>query len=69
MPHVMAGLEQELGEAEFREAMADMTNFLAYVGEPVRLQRERLGVYVLIFLFILLIPAYFLKREYWKDVH
>ncbi len=69
MPHVMATMEQELGEEPFRAAMADLTNFLTYVGEPVRLQRERLGVYVLVFLFILLIPAYLLKREYWKDVH
>ncbi|HCQ36225.1 MAG TPA: cytochrome C, partial [Alcanivorax sp.] len=25
--------------------------------------------YVLVFLGILLIPAYLLKKEYWKDVH
>ena len=30
MPHVMAGLEQELGEDEFKEAMGDITNFLTY---------------------------------------
>ena len=69
MPHVMAGLEQELGEEKFKSAMADLTNFLTYASEPVKLERERLGVYVLIFLFVLFWPAYFLKREYWKDVH
>ncbi|MGB2246685.1 MAG: cytochrome c1 [Alcanivorax sediminis] len=69
MPHVMAGLEADLGEDEFKEAMGDITNFLTYTAEPVRLERERLGVYVLIFLGILLIPAYLLKKEYWKDVH
>lgn len=69
MPHVMAGLEADLGEDEFREAMGDITNFLTYTAEPVRLERERLGVYVLVFLGILLIPAYLLKKEYWKDVH
>ena len=68
MPHVMERMEQEAGEEEFRQAMLDVTNFLAYVGDPVKLERERLGVYVLVFLGILLIPAYLLKREYWKDV-
>lgn len=69
MPHVMAGLEEELGEDEFKQAMGDLTNFLTYTAEPIRPQRERLGVYVLVFLGILLIPAYLLKKEYWKDVH
>lgn len=69
MPHVMAGMERELGEEKFRENMADLTNFLTYAGEPFRMDRERLGVYVLVFLFILFIPAYFLYKEYWKDVH
>ena len=65
----MAGLEEELGEDEFKQAMGDLTNFLTYTAEPIRPQRERLGVYVLVFLGILLIPAYLLKKEYWKDVH
>lgn len=69
MPHVMAGVEAELGEAEFKEAMGDITNFLTYTAEPMRPERERLGVYVLVFLGILLIPAYLLKKEYWKDIH
>lgn len=68
MPHVMAAVEEELGEEEFRRAMLDITNFLTYVGEPVRVQAERIGVYVLAFLFLLWIPAYLLKKEYWKDV-
>ncbi len=68
MPHVMADMENELDEEQFNSAMGDITNFLAYAGEPHRLESERLGVYVLIFLFILLIPAWFLYKEYWKDV-
>lgn len=68
MPHVMAGMEERLGEEKFRSAMADITNFLVYAGEPHRAKSEHIGVYVLIFLFILLIPAWFLYKEYWKDV-
>jgi len=69
MPHVMAAMEQELGEEKFQSEMADLANFLTYVAEPMRLERESLGIKVLLFLFILFWPAYFLKREYWKDVH
>ena len=69
MPHVLAQREAAVGESQFRQEMADITNFLTYAAEPFQLERERLGVKVLIFLFILFWPAYFLKREYWKDVH
>jgi len=47
----------------------NLTNFLTYAGEPIKLERQKLGVYVLIFLGVFFILAYALKREYWKDVH
>ena len=69
MPHVMAGMEEALSEEEFDRNMGDITNFLTYTADPVRVERERLGVWVLVFLFILFWPAYFMKKEFWKDVH
>jgi ubiquinol-cytochrome c reductase cytochrome c1 subunit len=39
------------------------------MGEPSRLESERLGTKVLIFLAILFVFAFALKKEYWKDVH
>lgn len=54
---------------EYRQATRDLVNFMAYVAEPAKAQRIVLGVKVLIFLFIFLVIAYFLKKEYWKDVH
>jgi ubiquinol-cytochrome c reductase cytochrome c1 subunit len=54
---------------EFREAMRDLVNFLAYVGEPIQLERQRLGVWVLLFLGLAFVVFYLLKKEYWKDVH
>ena len=69
MPHVLSNMEKELGEDKFEEAMADLTNYMVYMAEPIRAERERIGVYVLIFLAILFIPVYFLNREYWKDIH
>ncbi|RPG46255.1 MAG: cytochrome c1, partial [Gammaproteobacteria bacterium TMED134] len=46
----------------------DLTNFLYYVSEPSRLDRQRIGIYVLLFLIILGCFTYLLNREYWKDV-
>ena len=58
-----------LSEEEYNATITDLVNFLAYVGEPIKLERERLGVWVLLFLGVLLVFSYLLKREYWKDVH
>lgn len=61
--------EGKLSPAEFDKAMADLTAFLAYLAEPAQMQRKKLGVYTLIFLFILMGLSYLLKKEYWRDVH
>lgn len=57
-----------LNEEQFDQFVNDLVNFLAYVGEPVKLERERIGKYVLFFLAMFLVLAYLLKKEYWKDV-
>ncbi len=54
---------------QFDAAMRDLTNFMVYLGEPAKLVRYPLGIVVLVFLAILLVIAYLLKKEYWKDVH
>lgn len=58
-----------MDKKEFDSAMRDLTNFMVYLSEPAQLVRYRIGLYVLLFLFILAIPAYLLNKEYWKDVH
>lgn len=58
----------KLTAEEFDQAMLDLTNFLVYIGEPVQLERQRLGAYVLGFLFVLFILTILLKKEYWRDV-
>ena len=61
--------EGELSAEEFDAAVYDLVNFLAYVGEPAALKRERLGVYVLSFIAVFFVFTRLLDREYWKDVH
>ena len=58
-----------LSEKEFDLFVNDLVNFLVYVGEPVQLERQRIGKYVIFFLLMFTVIAYLLKKEYWKDVH
>lgn len=54
---------------EYDSMVRDITAFLTYAGEPMQLERRRIGIYVLLFLGLFFIVAYALKKEYWKDVH
>ena len=68
MPDVLWSLRAAQSEAEFDNSVRDITNFLDYVGEPAKLIRLKLGKWVLLFLGVLFILVYMLKKEYWKDV-
>jgi ubiquinol-cytochrome c reductase cytochrome c1 subunit len=61
--------EGSMTAEEYRLAVRDLVNFLDYMGEPAKLERRRLGVWVLAFLVIAFFVTYALKKEYWKDVH
>lgn len=54
---------------EFDKEMLDLTAFLVYLAEPAQLKREKIGVYTILFLIILMGLAYLLKKEFWRDVH
>ena len=69
MPNVLSSLEKTLSKPEFDAAVRDLVNFLVLMGEPKQRERERLGVWVLLFLGVFLVFCWLLKREYWKDVH
>jgi len=53
---------------EYDEFVRDTVNFLAYIAEPVRSDRRKLGVWVLMFLIFFFILAAQLKKAIWKDV-
>ena len=59
----------QVSPLEFEQITRDLTNFLVYVGEPSQLHRKSYGVWVMLFLALFAVVAYFLKKEYWKDVH
>ncbi len=61
--------EGSMSPREYDRAVTDLVNYLTYISEPARLQRESIGLWVLIFLALFTMLAYMLKQEYWKDVH
>ncbi len=63
-------LEQKgtLTPREYDQFVRDTVNFLDYIAEPMKLQRQSLGLKVLAFLLVFFLFAYYLKKEYWKDV-
>lgn len=57
-----------LSEGEFDIFVNDLVNFLVYAGEPVQLERQRIGKYAIFFILMFIVVAYLLKKEYWKDI-
>ena len=53
---------------EYESFVRDTVNFLAYIAEPIRAERRKLGTWVLIYLVVFLIIARMLKKQIWKDV-
>jgi len=73
---VKAGSQTRLGAdgkadtTEYDKTVADLVNYLVYMGEPAQNKRQTIGYVVLLFLTLIFLPlAYMLKKEYWKDVH
>jgi ubiquinol-cytochrome c reductase cytochrome c1 subunit len=57
-----------ISAAEYDQFVGDIVNFLQYVGEPAQAKRERIGVWVVLFLLLFTALAYLMKQEYWRDV-
>jgi len=58
-----------LTPAQYQAFVADLVNFMEYMGEPTKNKRISLGIVVLLYLGVLFVLVYALKRMYWKDVH
>lgn len=54
---------------EYDATVRDLVNFLVYLGEPAKLKRYSIGFWVLCFLGFLAALLWYLKLEYWRDVH
>ena len=58
----------KLSQAAYDGAIADLVAYLTYMSDPSAKTRVRLGTWVLLFLSLFTILAWWLNREYWKDV-
>jgi ubiquinol-cytochrome c reductase cytochrome c1 subunit len=71
--HVVDHLELvkpgKLTQAEYDALVGDLTNYLSWMGEPAKGDRMRIGLAVLLFLGVFYVVAFYLKKEFWKDVH
>ncbi len=58
----------KLSPSEYNAYIGDLTNYMAFMAEPGKQQRQQLGWWVLLFLGVMLVLARKLKAEYWKDI-
>ncbi len=70
--HEFKGFEQvtpgTLTPAQYDSAVADLVNYLQWMAEPVQTSRQRVGVWVLVFLAGLSFLTWKLNKAYWKDI-
>lgn len=59
----------QLTPLQYDQLVADLVSYLVWMGEPGKGARIRIGIVVVLGLGALAVLAYFLKREYWKDIH
>lgn len=69
MKSVKTGSPGSLSPAGYDEFVRDTVNFMAWAAEPVQTERKRIGIVVLFFLGLMILLAWMLKKEFWKDVH
>jgi cytochrome c1 len=58
----------KLTKEEFDNLIYDLTNFLVYVGEPIKATRERIGWYVIFYFLIFTALSSLLYREFIKTI-
>lgn len=58
----------KLNQAQYDDAIADLVAFVTYMSDPSAKSRTRLGVWVLLFLAVFTVFAWWMNKEYWKDV-
>lgn len=68
-PQFELATKGSLSPEEYKKWVADTTNFMVYAAEPGRAHRIAVGKKVILFLLLFTVLAYFMKREWWKDIH
>ena len=66
--HLVITESGTMSPQQFNTAVADIVNFLTYVGEPTKPTRQSFGIWVVGYLILFAAVTYFLKKEYWKKI-
>jgi ubiquinol-cytochrome c reductase cytochrome c1 subunit len=70
--HEFEGFEMltpgKMSPADYDNAVGDLVGYLQWMGEPAQSTRQRIGIWVLIFLAGLTLVTWKLNKAYWKDI-
>jgi ubiquinol-cytochrome c reductase cytochrome c1 subunit len=68
MPHVLWEMQSTMTPAQYDQTVGDLVGYLQWMGEPAQTTRQRMGIWVLIFLAGLTLVTWKLNKVYWKDI-
>lgn len=54
---------------EFDATIYDLTNFMAYMSKPYKSDSQRIGLWAILFCLLMTVLFYYLKKEFWRDIH
>ncbi|GAA4406936.1 cytochrome c1 [Quisquiliibacterium transsilvanicum] len=57
-----------LSAARYDEEVADLVAYITFMSDPSAQARTRMGVWVLLFLAFFTVLAWWMNKEYWKDI-
>jgi len=58
-----------MNQAQFDATVYDLTNFMSYMAKPYKSDSQRIGMWAILFCLLMTLVFYFLKKEFWRDVH
>ncbi|MDC0609267.1 hypothetical protein OAP63_00910 [Vibrio sp.] len=68
MPDILGPLQNTMSKESYHKLVSELVSYLSYTSDPSTIDREGIGVGVLVFLSLLLALCWLLKKEYWRDV-
>jgi ubiquinol-cytochrome c reductase cytochrome c1 subunit len=70
--HKFAGFEQvkagKMTPQEYDTAIADLVGYMSWMSEPVKNKRQQIGVWVLLFMSLLVLLTWRLNASFWREV-
>ena len=66
---LLSAADNQPAAFDYNLMVRDLVNFLAYISEPSKIQRLALGPWVLLYILLFIVVAYFMKKAFWEDIH